>query len=148
MTRSQLLAFLRSHHYAVQSTVSADGQPQSAIVGIAVADGFDIVFDTLKSSRKAVNLLRDNRIAFVIGDVDPAAAKTVQIEGRVDRPEGQERDRLVALYLARFPTGTDRLAWPGLVYFRTRPTWLRYADYTQTPPLIVEWDAEALARLR
>jgi hypothetical protein len=27
----------------------------------------------------------------------------------------------------------------GLVYLRARPVWIRYSDYNQDPPLIVEF---------
>ena len=56
MTREVLLEFMRSEKYAVQASVSAGGVPQAAVVGIAVTDDLEIVFDTLASSRKAPNL--------------------------------------------------------------------------------------------
>ena len=28
----------------------------------------------------------------------------------------------------------------GLIYVRSRPTWIRYSDFNQDPPLIVEFD--------
>ena len=67
LTRPALLAFLRSHRYAVQSSTHLTGAPQSAVVGIAASDDFEIVFDTLASSRKAINLRHHSPIAFVIG---------------------------------------------------------------------------------
>jgi hypothetical protein len=39
-----------------------------------------------------------------------------------------------------------RLSWPGLTYFRARPTWLRASVYRPAPGGIVELDAAALAR--
>ena len=69
MTRDELLEFMRSHRYAVESSVSPAAAPEAAVVGIAVTDRFEIVFDTLASSRKAENLRRHPRIAFVIGDL-------------------------------------------------------------------------------
>jgi hypothetical protein len=48
-------------------------------------------------------------------------------------------------YFARFPDGRDRLAWPGLVYLRARPRWIRYSDYNRDPPLIVEFTQAELA---
>src|SRR5262245_13043624 len=103
MTRDDLLAFMRSHRYAVESSVSPAGAPQAAVVGIAVTDRFEIVFDTLASTRKAENLRRHGRIAFVIGGTLDGDERTVQYEGVADEPSGAERDRLVAVYLDRFP---------------------------------------------
>jgi hypothetical protein len=145
--RAALLAFLRSRRYAVQSSIHPGGAPQSAVVGIAVSDDFEIVFDTLGTSRKAVNLRQRAEIAFVIGSLEGTDERTVQVEGRADEPQGAERARLIDLYLAVFPDGRVRQQWPGLTYFRATPRWLRYSDYTRDPPLIAEWDAAALRRL-
>ena len=67
MTREALLDFMRSEKYAVQTSVSPAGLPQAAVVGIAVSDRFEIVFDTVDSSRKAPNLRANPAIALVIG---------------------------------------------------------------------------------
>ena len=147
MTRAALLAFLRSHRYAVQSSTHPNGTPQSAAVGIAVSDAFEIVFDTIGTSRKSRNLRARPGIAFVIGSLAGDAERTVQFEGVADEPTGAERDRLTALYYAVFPDGRERLSWPGLTYIRATPTWLRYADYDQNPPHIVELDGAGLRAL-
>ena len=148
LTRDALLTFLRSRRYAVQSSLHPDGAPQSAIVGIAVSDQFEIVFDTLGSSRKGLNLRHRPEIAFVIGSLEGTDERTVQFEGRADEPTGPERARLTELYFGVFPDGRERQQWPGLTYFRATPRWLRYSDYNVDPPLIVEWDAMALRRLK
>ena len=67
MTRTELLQFVRSHRYAVQTSVSQSGSPQAALVGIVVTDDFEIVFDTLDVTRKAHNLRGNPKIGFVIG---------------------------------------------------------------------------------
>lgn len=139
MTRDELLEFMRSHRYAVESSVSPAAAPEAAVVGIAVTDRFEIVFDTLASSRKAENLRRHPRIAFVIGGTLDGDERTVQYEGVADEPSGAERDRLVAVYLDRFPDGRARQQWPGLTYVRARATWIRYSDYNADPPMIVEF---------
>ena len=41
-----------------------------------------------------------------------------------------------------------RESWEGITYFCVRPTWLRWSDFKQNPPLIVELTAEQLAALR
>ena len=42
MTRDELLEFMRSHRYAVESSVSPAAAPEAAVVGIAVTDRFEI----------------------------------------------------------------------------------------------------------
>lgn len=138
---------MRAHRYAVQSSVAADGRPQSAVVGVAVTDAFEIVFDTVANTRKYVNLSRDPRIAFVMGSLLPDASWALQIEGVTDQPFGDDLARLLRDYVAVFPDGVERQQWAGITYFRVRPTWLRSLDYAPVPPEIVELDASALQQL-
>jgi len=138
---------MRSHTNAVQATVSPDGMPQAAVIGIAVTDLFEIVFDSLEATRKAVNLSKNPRVAFVIGGWMPGDERTLQYEGIVDRPTGVELEALKAIYYARFPSGQSRLSWLGLVYLRARPTWIRYTDFNKNPIERIELDAEQLKAL-
>jgi len=148
MTRADLLTFMRGEKYAIEASVSDSCHPQAAVVGIAVTDAFEIVFDTLATSRKARNLAAVPAAAFVIGATRDGAQRTVQYEGIADVPSGVERDRIREIYFARFPDGRDRLEWPGLIHIRVTPTWIRYSDYNGNPPLILELDASALHALR
>ena len=144
MTREALLAFMRSERYAVQASVSTGQSPQAAVVGIAVSDSFEIVFDTSSSSRKATNLRHNSAIAFVIGGTHPGDERTVQYEGIATVPSGDEGDRVRELYFSVFPDGRDRLAWPGLIHIRVAPVWIRYSNFNAQPPEIVEFGADAL----
>jgi hypothetical protein len=137
MNRDELVAFIRKHRWGVEASVAGSGQPQAAVVGVAVSDRLELVFDTLGSTRKAANLRRDPRVAFVIGwDQE----RTVQIEGLADEPSGAELARLKAVYFAQFPDGPTRERWPGITYFRVRPTWARWSDFSVAEPVIVELD--------
>ena len=140
MTREGLLEFMRSEKYAVQTSVSPEGRPQAAVVGIAVSDRFEIVFDTLDSSRKASNLRHNPLVAFVIGGTRDGDERTVQYEGVADEPAGVELEQLLALYYGKFPDGPERRSWPGLIYVRVKPTWIRYSDFGAQPPEIVAFD--------
>ena len=135
---------MRTHRVAVQASVSETAAPQAAVVGIAITDRFEIVFDTLGSSRKAHNLRTNPSIALVMGGLMPGDERTVQYEGTADEPQGEERDRLTAVYYAVYPDGRDRLSWPGLTYVRVRPRWIRYSDFGQATPQIVEFTAGQL----
>ncbi len=135
MTRDELLWFLRKHKLAVQASKASDGTPQAAIVGFAVSDELELVFDTIETTRKCFNLRADPRIALVVGWDD---AITAQIEGVVDFPTGSELTRIQECYFRAYPDGRDRLDWPGITHVRVRPTWVRYSDFTQDPPHIAE----------
>lgn len=144
MTRIELLQFMRRHPMAVQSSVSPTGAPQSAVVGIVVTDELELFFDTLDTSCKAQNLRLDSRIAFVIGGTRDGDERTLQYEGIADEPSGAELERLKALYLRVHPSGRAREHWPGLVYFRVRPRWMRFSDFSKPVPEINELDPAQL----
>ena len=144
MSTDDLLAFMRRYRLGVQASIGNDSAPQAAVVGIAITDRFEIVFDTLVSTRKLQNLRRNPRVAFVIGGVADGEARTVQYEGIADEPSGDELDTLKAIYYAVYPDGPSRLAWPGLTYVRVRPRWIRYSDFSANPPEIVEFAAADL----
>ena len=146
MTPAALLEFLRLHRLAVQTSVSAAGKPQAALIGFAVTHRFELVFDTIDSTRKARNLRLNPHLALVIGGGAPGDERTVQYEGVADEPSGGELDRLKQVYYAAYPDGPSRLSWPGLIYVRVRPTWIRYSDFNQDPPEIVEFSGERLVR--
>ena len=118
----------------VVSTVSATGQPQAAIVGVAVGDALELVFDTLATTRKYANLAREPRVAVVMGEGE----LTIQIEGRAEVPTGAQLARVQAIYFATWPDGRDRAAWAHITWVRIQPTWIRVSDFAATPPSIRE----------
>jgi hypothetical protein len=138
VTRSGILDFVRSHSLAVQASVSPGGAPQAALVGFIVTDDFEIVFDTLDTTRKVINLRSNASCAFVIGGMSNGDERTVQVEGIVDEPTGTDLERVKRIYFARFPDGRQREQSPGVTYLRLRPLWLRFSDFNQSPPAITE----------
>src|SRR5215831_21262156 len=127
---------MRSHSLAVQASVSPVDAPQAAVVGFTVTDDFEVVFDTVDTTRKVANLRQNARCALVIGGMVNGDERTVQLEGIADEPTGSDLERLKAHYFVRFPDGRERQHWPGLTYVRVRPRWLRFSDFNQSPPAI------------
>jgi PPOX class probable F420-dependent enzyme len=125
---ADLLAYMQASRLAVVSSLAADGAPQSALVGVAVTDGFEIIFDTTESTRKHANLRRDPRVSVVVAG---PGEQTLQFEG-VATPlptRGEDGADLRETYYAAWPDGRARLDWPGLVYWRVSPRWARYSDF-------------------
>jgi hypothetical protein len=145
MTPSELLRFMRIHRLAVEASCAPDGGAQAALVGIAVTDTFEIIFDTLETTRKARNLRASPRAAFVLGGWIGADERTVQFEGIADDPVGAELDRVKAAYFAAWPDGVARASWPGITYFRVRPSWIRFSDFNSAAPRVIELTREQLA---
>jgi hypothetical protein len=110
-------------------------------VGFAVSEDLEIVFDTVGTTRKIVNLRRDPRVALVVGWDDE---QTVQIEGIADEPSGADPARLKQVYFGVYPDGIERQAWKDITYVRVRPTWARYSDF-RPGGSIAEISASALA---
>jgi sulfate adenylyltransferase large subunit len=142
VTRPDLVAFLRRYRMCVQASTSA-AAPQAAVVGFAVTDDLEIVFDTIGTSRKMSNLRRNPHVALVVGWDEE---QTAQIEGVADEPHGEELARLKAVYFGVYPDGVERQKWTDITYVRVRPTWVRYSDFRGASPVIVEWDETELTR--
>jgi hypothetical protein len=135
MPPRDLLDFLKRQRFAVISSVGEDGRPQAAVVGVAFTNDGDAIFDTVGSSRKALNLRRDPRASLVLWEGE----RTVQMDGRVDEPSGVERGSILKVYLEVFPDGVERLRWEGITHFRFRPSWVRDSDFGAGPePRILE----------
>src|SRR5208337_2556010 len=131
----------RYHPLKLEVTFCVRGV-QAAVLGVAVTDRWELLFDTVTQSRKHQNLVKNPRVAFVIGWEHE---RTVQYEGIAEIPTEAELPDVQAYYFDRFPDGPTRQAWPGLVYWRVRPTWIRYSNLNVDPPIIQEWDAAAIA---
>ncbi len=72
----------------------------------------------------------------------------MQYEGVADEPVGAELEAVKQVYIERFPDGVERQRWPGLIYVRAKPAWIRYSNFDRRPPLIVEWAADQIRKLR
>jgi hypothetical protein len=135
MDKAGIHAFMAKFRYGVVSSISSSGTPQSALVGIATTPEFEVIFDTVRSSRKHPNLVARPACSFVVGW---GGEQTVQFEGCAEEPTGTELKRYQEAYFAVWPDGPARMSWPGIAYFVVRPRWIRYCDFDQSPPLINE----------
>lgn len=136
MTHADLYHFLSRCKLGVLSTITDSHLPQSALVGIAVTPDLEVIFDTVKSSRKYPNLARQPACSFVMGWM---GEQTVQYEGEAEALRGPELKRCQDVYFKAWPDGPERLTWPGIVYFVVRPRWIRYSDFDQNPPFMHEF---------
>ncbi len=136
MTRADVHAFMTRFKLGVLGTIGPDGAPQSALVGIATTPQLELVFDTVRSSRKYANLVARPPCSFVVGWT---GEQTVQFEGLAEELRPPELERYQKAYFQAWPDGPARMSWPGIVYFVVRPVWLRYSDFDQSPPLICEF---------
>lgn len=136
MDYADLSSFLRQQRYAVVSSISSAGVPQSALVGIAVTPELEVIFDTLRASRKYANLSARSACSLVIGWT---GEQTVQFDGNAFEPAGAERARFLETYFEAWPTGRERMQSPTITFLVVRPIWIRYSDFDQHPPIIQEF---------
>lgn len=135
---TEVAQFLAAQQLAVVATLGPDGAPQAALVGIAISDRFELVFDGVETSRKIRNLRRDPRVAVVVGGT-MQDERTVQVDGVADEPAGDEGERVREAYFRRWPDGRQRQSWAGITHVRITPTWLRFSDWNVSPVVAVEW---------
>jgi general stress protein 26 len=136
MTLEQVFDIAKRKRFLVVSSVNQSGAPEAALMGFALTQANEIVFDTLASSRKAVNLERNPTAALVIGWDDNVS---LQIEGPARRPVGDDLASAKAAYFREWPDGRARENWPDIVYLVVKPKWIRYSNYAAGPPVVEEF---------
>jgi len=126
MNLQEVFRFMDNERYGVLTTTTNSGQPEAALVGFAVTPALEIIFDTVRSSRKYPNLKENPRVAFVVGCTTEI---TVQYEGEAEELEGEALAKYKPIYFRKFTDGPARESWAGITYFAVRPKWVRYCDY-------------------
>ena len=134
MTKEFIYQFIQHQKLAVLATCTGEVGPEAAVVGIAVTRELEIVFDTVTSSRKYVNLQHNPHVALVIGWDNET---TVQYEGIAAELNGEGSSAYKETYFDAFPDGRERAeTWAGLVHFKVTPKWLRYSNFND--PVVIE----------
>jgi pyridoxamine 5'-phosphate oxidase-like protein len=138
MEKSELLAYLQSQRLGVLGTLSPVGEPQGALVGYAVTPDLEILFDTVRTSRKYGNMLAHPLVSFTSGSTTGHGdERTVQYEGVAEELAGESLARFQPVYFATWPDGVDRILWPDITWIVIRPRWIRYSDFNI--PMTQEW---------
>ncbi len=137
MTESELNKeageFLSKNVLGVFATVNEKNQPEAAVM-MYLADGLDVYFVTRRHTRKFDNLVKNARVAGVVGAVP--APKTVQFEGDAKLLENDQefltklkaRADVEKLYFGPFL----QLAGTDFAVFKLRIDWMR----------MLHWDPE------
>ncbi len=126
MNVPEVFTFLEGERLGVLSTATNTGKPESALMGFAATPELELIFDTVKISRKYPILKENPLVAWVIGCTTEV---TVQYEGIAEELEGRELTEYKRIYFRKFTDGPARENWPGIAYFVVRPKWVRFADY-------------------
>ena len=130
MRLEEIFDIAKRKRFLIVSSVNESGAPEAALMGFALTQANEVVFDTLTSSRKAVNLSRNPATALVIGWDDNIS---LQIEGEARRPVGDDLASAKAAYFRQWPDGRARETWPDIAYVVVQPKWIRYSNYSGAP---------------
>lgn len=133
-----ILDFLHEQPMATLSTVGADsGTPQAALIAFVETKQFEIVFETFGGSRKYRNLKHNGAVALVVG-FSPTNHVTFQYEGVATEVGAEAIASTKALFADKdTPCSAEFLEDPRVRFFKITPRWLRYSDYRQKPPFII-----------
>ncbi|MBD3941008.1 pyridoxamine 5'-phosphate oxidase family protein [Microbacterium sp. NEAU-LLC] len=136
--RESVVAFLRDHGRGVVATVSPEGVPEAALVGLVALDDGSILFNALASSRKVANLGARPVIAIVVGTDGDV---TLQIEGPASIAGPDRRAALGEEFLRHAPG--SRVHEEGFALVVVTPEWVRVYDASAAPSVSAEarWDA-------
>jgi general stress protein 26 len=134
--KEKVLALLQRSQFGVVATNSGT-TPKSAVVAVSETQDLEIIFGSFKETRKNRNLERDPRISLVIGW---ESAMTLQIEGEARRLEGDERITAEDIHCRKNALSKKYKDDPRQEYFKVRPKWIRYSNFSVNPQEV--WEVE------
>ena len=135
--KDKILNLLKKNTLTVISTINSSGQPNSAVIGFAETDDFEIIFGTYNDSRKYSNLKTNHNTSFAIGWDGPI---TVQYEGVAEELTEENSQKYKSIFIKKNPQSAKYEFNPKQRYFLVKPTWLRYTELNQDPWNIIELD--------
>lgn len=137
IVRQKILDFLKEHLLAVISTIHADNiSPESAVVAFVETENLEIVFGTSKVFRKYKNILKNNRVCFVIGWSSDTG--TIQYEGKAQELSKEQSKTYAVLQAKKNPESAKFADREDQRYFIVKPTWIRFLNNKETPPKTYE----------
>lgn len=133
--KSKILEFIKTQTLGVVSTIgSKDGKPQSAVMAFSEADQLEVIFGTFRDTRKYENLKNNPNVSYVIGWGDV----TVQYEGIAEEALGDQFELCRNIHLAKNPESKKYAFDPRQRFFKVKPTWIRYSDFSFDPEQVFE----------
>lgn len=130
----ELVTAVREAGLGVLATVSAQGAPAAALVGLVPTPEGEIVLNTPGASLKATHLAGEPRVALVIG----TGPRSIQVEGTAELVQGEARRRYERVLLTRF--SPERVLDPLWAVVVVRPVWARRYDVSTHPATVLEAD--------
>lgn len=136
MNKDQILEFIKKQTLAILSTATPTGKTESAVMAIATGDSWEIYMSTENNTRKVPILQANNQASLIIGGL---GSPSIQIDGHCYVASGSDADLVKNQILMIHPDTKDYLTATS-VFLKFVPSWLRYSDFSQNPPTIVEME--------
>lgn len=114
------------------STIGIDGGPNAATVAFMHTADMQFVFSTDETTRKAVNISRDGRVALTV--TDGIKLHTLQLEGDAKRLTKQEFELEYAQrYFEKLPFTSPMMSNPTQAFFVVAPRHMKFTDISVKP---------------
>lgn len=127
--KDKMLEYLADHDFCVISTVDEQSHPESAYVGLFFNQDLTIIIGTSKNSRKAKNILQNNKVAIVVGNLKG----TVQYEGAAEEISYSDCEILVKEQNFTKPPRLEKYRDdPTNIWIKITPTWVRFTQHGAT----------------
>ena len=132
-TKQQVVDYLKGHGAMTLATVTPDGVPLAHTVKYA-SDGATIYFVTMKSTRKAVDIEANPRVALTVDEdyADWMAIKGVQLEAAATiLRDPADIEKAAGVYIGKYPFVADFPPNPEMVFVKVEPTRGFFLDYAK-----------------
>lgn len=140
--------FLKNSRLATISTISKDvNRPEASLIYYVTDDDFHVYMITSTESRKIKNILKNNKVALVIGqETEPVV---LQIEGEAKMVDELDKKREISnryLELAN-EANPKSFNWPpvmkipsesGFIIVKITISWFKFSDFTGPGSVIIE----------
>lgn len=129
--KSRISDYLTRHRKMTLATVTLDGRPIAHTVEYA-SDGATVYFGTLRSTRKAQNIMKNGYVSYTVDEDydDWRQIQGVQIEGRASiLTEQKDIKQAMDLLIRKFPALADFPPDPDMILVKIEPVAGFFLDY-------------------
>ncbi len=139
-SRAEVFEFLNGQPLGVLASVDKSGQPQVATVAFSQTPELSLIIGTDEQSRKAVNIVNDPRVAFVVTDAEERY--TVQLEGAAKILSKEEFAAYEQAHYDKLPASAPFKDIKGQCFIIIEPHYLRFSDCNPHPWVLTEFTFE------
>lgn len=133
-----VLDFIMKNKLGVISTISAEGNPESAVMIISQKNNLELIFQTPNNYRKYANLKKNPKVAIAFG-FDLEEFTTVQYEGIAREAQKEEIDECRKIHVSKNAKSVEYAYLPQNKYFIVSPKWVRYWNFISNENFVLSF---------